>query len=107
MSMRIYTDNSIEIDGVKTGLKVTQTGKGTVVYIPERPAGWQGVSKRDVGRDENGKMEFVEEVITLEPRSYSEIKMPHQRYSLAHDAPASGAAGRTQFENDIRAVLAQ
>lgn len=27
--------------------------------------------------------------------------MPQYRYSLAHDAPASGVAGRTQFEQDF------
>lgn len=38
--------------------------------------------------------------------NYAEHPMPHPRYSLAHDKPASGAAGRSQFEADIRALLA-
>lgn len=82
MSMSIYTDNEVEIDGVKTGLKVTQTGKGTVIYTPER-------------------FDFSKNSWD----SYREHPMPHKRYSLAHDAPASGAAGRSQLEADIRSLL--
>lgn len=63
-------------DLMNTGLQVTQTKAGTVVYTPERPG-----------------------------QHYSEHKMPQARYSLAHDKPASGAAGRAQFEADIRALL--
>lgn len=29
------------------------------------------------------------------------VSLPHTRYSLSHDAPASGVAGRSQFERDI------
>ena len=29
------------------------------------------------------------------------VPMPQVRYSLAHDAPASGVAGRSQFEIDV------
>lgn len=83
MSMNIYTDNEIEIDGVKTGLKVTQTGKGTIVYTPER-------------------FDFSKNIWV---DSYKEHPMPHKRYSLAHDSPASGAAGRAQFEADIRSLM--
>lgn len=83
MSMNIYTDNEIEIDGVKTGLKVTQTGKGTVVYTPER-------------------FDFSKSIWM---DNYKEHQMPHQRYSLAHDKPASGIAGRTQFESDVRVLI--
>jgi len=32
--------------------------------------------------------------------------MPHARYSLAHEVPASGVPGRSVFEADIRAVIA-
>lgn len=85
MSMRIYTDNTIEIDGVKTRLKVTQTGQGTVVYTPER-------------------FDFEKNVWA---EGYKEHPMPHKRYSLAHPAPSSGAAGCLQFEADIKALLAQ
>ena len=33
-----------------------------------------------------------------------EIKLPHRRYSLAHDAPASGNPGRAAFIRDFLAV---
>lgn len=72
----IYTDNSISIDGVATGLSMTQRADGTVIYTPE------GFG-----------------------RAYREHKMPHDRYSAAHDAPASGAAGRRQLEADVRALM--
>ncbi len=68
MALTIYLDNSVAIDGVKTGLKVIQTGQRTLVYLPE----------------------------------YQEIQMPHPRYSLTHDTPASGTPGKIQFETDIR-----
>ena len=76
MSITIDSSNSIAIDNIQTGLAVTQNASGTVVYTPE------GVSSR-----------------------YKEHKMPHVRYSLSHDKPASGAAGRGQFEIDIKELL--
>jgi hypothetical protein len=76
--MQISTDNSIILDGLNTGLKVTQRQAGTVVYTPE------GVA--------NGK-------------KYQEHKMPHNRYSTVHPSPASGVAGADDFERDIRALL--
>jgi len=75
--LTIDTSNRISIDGQATGLAVTQCRGGTVVYTPE------GIG-----------------------RPYAEHKMPHFRYSTAHDSPASGAAGRVQFEADIRALVA-
>lgn len=76
MSITIDLANRIEIDNIQTGLAVTQKASGTVVYTPE------GISSR-----------------------YKEHKMPHSRYSLAHDSPASGVAGRAQFEIDIKELL--
>lgn len=76
--IQIDTANRIRIDGVDTGLALAQRASGTVIYTPE------GVSTR-----------------------YAEHKMPHARYSTAHDAPASGAAGRAQLEADVRALLAR
>lgn len=29
------------------------------------------------------------------------VPMPYSRYSLAHDAPATGIAGLSQFERDV------
>lgn len=76
----IDTTDRIILDGSNTGLAVTQTSKGTVVFTPES---------------------------RLSKQAYKEHAMPHKRYSLAHDAPASGAAGRSQFEADIRALIAK
>ena len=44
--IEIYTDNSIAIDGKKTGLKVTQNQCGTVVYQPEPYKEFQLPNKR-------------------------------------------------------------
>lgn len=75
----IDTTNRIVINGCRTNLAVTQNANGTVVYTPES---------------------------VLNNRAYKEHAMPHKRYSLAHDAPASGAAGRSQFEADVSALIA-
>ena len=75
--IQIDTADEILLDGQRTGLGLTQRREGSVVYTRER----QGVR-------------------------YAEHKMPHPRYSAAHDAPASGAAGRGQLEADVRALLA-
>lgn len=77
--LTIYTNRAISIEGRDTGLGISQTQTGTKVYTRE-----------DV----------------LAGIQYREHTMPHTRYSTAHDKPASGAAGRAQFEADIRALLA-
>lgn len=77
--LTIYMNRAISIDGRDTGLGVSQTQSCTKVYTRENILG--GVA-------------------------YREHTMPHARYSTAHDAPASGAAGRAQFEVDVRALLA-
>lgn len=76
MSITIDSANRIAIDNIQTGLAVTQNASGTVVYTPE------GISSR-----------------------YKVHKMPHARYSLSHEKPASGAAGKSQFEIDIKELL--
>lgn len=38
-------------------------------------------------------------------RTGEPIKMPAQRYGLAHSAPASGVLGAEQFERDLRAAI--
>ena len=78
MCITIDTSNRIVIDGTRTGLAVVQRGNGTVVYTPES---------------------------RISNTSYVEHKMPYPRYSLAHDAPASGVAGRAQFEANVKALL--
>lgn len=74
--IQITTANQILLDGQATGLRLTQRKDSTVIYS----ADWDG-------------------------KNYREHSMPHPRYSTAHDAPASGAAGRSQLEADIRALL--
>ena len=76
MTITIDTANRIHIDHYSTGLVLDQRRDGTVIYTPESVA-----------------------------KKYKEHKMPHARYSSAHDAPASGAAGRGQLEADIRALI--
>jgi len=71
--------NRIVINGKRTALAVTQRESGTVVYTPES---------------------------RINGQAYVEHKLPHQRYSLAHDAPASGVAGRAQFEVDVQQLIA-
>lgn len=75
MSIKITSSNGIELDGKPINLSVIQAKEGTIVYRPENRI--SGVL-------------------------YFKYKMPHQRYSLVHDEPASGNPGRVQFENDIR-----
>lgn len=74
----IHANGDISTRGISTGLAVSQRRDGTVVYTKES--------------------QFSGTV-------YQEHKMPHQRYSLALDRPASGAAGRAQFIADIQALI--
>lgn len=83
MSLTIYTNGNIAIDGQDTGLGLSQTSTGTKVFTRE-----------DLGR------------------KYKLHAMPHERYSAAHDNPTdprtgkpTGAAGRAQLEADIRALM--
>jgi len=78
MSMTIYQNGRISLDGNSTGLGVSQEKEGTNVFVCERLGG-----------------------------GYRRVEMPHKRYSLAADKPLSGAPGRAQFERDIRAMLAK
>lgn len=74
----IDASNRIVINGQRTALAVVQRGEGTVVYTPES---------------------------RLSGQAYKEHKMPHGRYSLAHDEPTSGVPGRGDFERDVKALL--
>jgi len=76
--IQIDTANRVILDGQDTGLALTQRRDSTVVYTPESA----GIN-------------------------YREHAMPHARYSTAHDAPASGAAGRGQLKADVRELLAR
>lgn len=78
MSIQIDTSGGIRIDNHDTGLGLAQRQHGTVIFT--RECGFSGVK-------------------------YAEHKMPHARYSAAHDAPNSGAAGRAQLEADVRVLL--
>jgi len=79
-ALQIDGNHRIILDGETVGLCLVQRASGTVIFTPEN---------RALGR------------------TYREHKMPHFRYSTAHDAPASGAAGRVQLEADLRALLAR
>lgn len=84
--MQIDTSNEIILDGARTGLKVAQYTDKTVVYAA---AAGRPIRNVDVGIQDSHK--YV---------------MPQSRYSLAHDEPGSGSAGRTQFEADLRRLRA-
>jgi hypothetical protein len=79
MTFEIYENGHI----AKTGLGVRQTAKGTVVYT----------------------LETYNRFSNPNGAKYKEHEMPHKRYSLAHDAPASGKPGRSDFERDFLALL--
>lgn len=76
--LQIATNNALFLDGKPIGLSLIQRRDGSVVYTPE---------------------------CGLSGQRYQEHVMPHKRYSTAHDAPASGAAGRAQLEADLRELL--
>jgi hypothetical protein len=89
MTLQIDTSDSIIIDHKDTGLKLTQSRDGTVIYTPESAASGQ---------------------------QYKEHKMPHARYSAAHDNPKPlhaspdlvakfKTAGRAQLEADVISLL--
>lgn len=79
MSITIYENGSISIDGSDTGLGVSQGPNGTEVFTREAPG-----------------------------RKYHAHKMPTRRYQLGTDSERSkpGVATRSQFEKDIRSLLA-
>lgn len=72
----INTLGHIEIDNEDTGLGFAQGKFCTIVFT----------------RQERGE-------------TYHEHHMPRCRYSLAHDKPARGVAGRIQFEADLNALI--
>lgn len=76
--IQIDTTKRIVRDGRRTSLAVTRKGGATAIYTPESRL--------------NGQADV-------------EHRMPLQRYSLVHDAPASGVAGRAAFETDVKALL--
>ena len=79
MSIQINTQDWIILNSKDVGLGVRQTSAKTVVYRREQP---------------------------LSGIKYTEYSMPSIRYSLSHPHPASGAAGCSQFESDVRDLLA-
>ena len=77
--MNIYENGKID----NTGLGVAQTKTGTVVFTRET----------------------FNQFTNPNGLKYKVHKMPHQRYSLAHDNPSSGVAGRAEFERDLLALM--
>lgn len=82
--MDIAANGRISINGQFTGLGVTQSKEGTVVYT----------------------IETYNRFTNPDGKKYKVHPMPQVRYSLAHDKPASGAAGRADFERDLAALMA-
>lgn len=89
MALQIDTSDSIIIDHKDTGLKLAQRRDGTVIYTPESVVSGQ---------------------------QYKEHKMPHARYSAAHDNPKPmhatpelaakfKTAGQGQLEADVLTLL--
>lgn len=84
--LQINAVNEIVIDNRPTGLGISQTREGTVIFTRETVS--------------TGK-------------KYQEHPMPYARYSSAHDAPHKPGqqydpnitAGRSQLEADVRALL--
>lgn len=76
--MQIATNNAILLNGRIIGLSVVQQPNKTIVYRPE---------------------------CRITGKAYVEYEMPHQRYALCQDNPASGVAGADKFEADIRALM--
>lgn len=84
----ISTSGRISVGSTDTGYGVKQTAQGTVVYVT------------DLGLVARARGAFDGVGAGLKP-----ITLPHSRYSLAHDAPASGVPGRAQFEVDFLAAF--
>lgn len=90
MSMQINTKDEILIDGERTGLCVEQAWDGTRVYP-------------DVSR----VMEADKEPGRRGSFGGAPYQMPATRYNLTTDKFLNpGVAGVSQFETDIRALLA-
>lgn len=79
MSITISSGGQISIGSTLTGYGVKQAKSGTVVYVT------------DDGR-------------RLERQA---ITLPHARYALSCDAPASGNPGYRDFERDFLAAFAE
>ncbi len=82
--IQLSATNQIIVDGIDTGLGLSQRSEGSIIYTQES-----------------------------ESAAYKEHAMPHKRYSAAHDYPHKPGqaydpkicAGRAQLEQDIRVLL--
>ncbi len=90
MTITIYTNGHIGINGFDTGLAVSQERDGTEVYSREL------MRRQDVV---NGQ------VVWLPAIAYKKHAMPHQRYVLASDGGNGKNPGRKQFEQDVLALI--
>ena len=91
MSLTIYTNGHIDLDGKGTGLGVAQGREGTELFRRERIAGHSIVN---------------DQVVWLPARPYQRLPLPHKRYVLSHPDGSGRNPGRNQFEADVRALLA-
>lgn len=84
MSIKIYENGDVYLDGNRSGLRTGQRGHGTVVYFTDAFGG-----------------------------NYKEYKMPSIRYTFANDETTQplnnkpALPGRIQFEKDIRELLSK
>ena len=90
MSITIYTNGHINVDGKDTGLGVSQGRHGTEVFTREAPRRQEVI---------NGKLEW------LPACQYQKHQMPHGRYVLSHDDGNGRNPGLKQFEADVLALL--
>lgn len=117
--LQVDISHSIIIDGRDTGLKIHQGQDKTIIYTPESAGLGRHTKfvKKEVGRNEAGIMQFEEVAVEVidAGQHYREHKMPFNRYSAAHDAPAKPgqtydpqvSAGRGQLEIDIQKLLSR
>jgi hypothetical protein len=78
MGIKIFSDDSIHLDGANTGFKIAQRATKTVIYSPE---------------------------CTVNGKAYMEHAMPFNRYSTACDIPSSGNPGLSQLETDVKGLM--
>ena len=95
-NITIYASGNISINGRSTGWTVLQEKGGTAVYrTVKRPAPVLRYTDDGWVKAEG----FADERVR--------VSMPAPRYALSCNAPASGRPGRSDFERDLLAAMAQ
>lgn len=78
--LQIDTTGGIIQDGRNTGLCMSQSRHGTIMFTPESQ---------------------------ISGKPYQAHVMPQTRYSTSHVSPSTGVAGALTFEADVRELLAR